>query len=141
MVYWGLARSAQGERAQDFVREALKRKGQATERERLYIEALAAQLIPDPMRADKKDDGDRQSRESKKLLETLCVRYPRDVEARSLLALNNMGGDRYGTELMIREILALQPDHPAAHHYRIHNWDYHEPQQALESSRRYGEIV
>ena len=52
-----------------------------------------------------------------------------------------MGDDRYGTELMIREVLAKQPDHPGAHHYRIHNWDYHEPEQALESARRYGEIV
>jgi peroxiredoxin len=52
-----------------------------------------------------------------------------------------MGDSRYGAELMIREILAKQPDHPGAHHYRIHNWDYHEPEQALVSARRYGEIV
>ena len=45
-----------------------------------------------------------------------------------------MGSDRYGTELMIREILIKQPDHPGAHHYRIHNWDYHEPEQALDSA-------
>jgi len=42
---------------------------------------------------------------------------------------------------MIREVLAKQPDHPGAHHYRIHNWDYHEPETALVSARRYGEIV
>ena len=38
-------------------------------------------------------------------------------------------------------MLAEQPDHPGAHHYRIHNWDYHEPEQALESARRYGSIA
>jgi hypothetical protein len=63
------------------------------------------------------------------------------MEARSLLALANMGADRYGTELMLREILARQPTHPGAHHYRIHNWDNNEPEQALESCRRYTELV
>ena len=48
-----------------------------------------------------------------------------------------MGDGRYGTELVIREILARQPNHPGAHHYRIHNWDYHEPEQALASCRAY----
>src|SRR5258708_27955816 len=58
-----------------------------------------------------------------------------------LVGLAKMGDSRYGAEMIIREILARQPDHPGAHHYRIHNWDYHEPEQALESSRRFGEIV
>ena len=69
------------------------------------------------------------------------MKYPDDMEARALLALATMGDSRYGAELMIREILAKQPDHPGAHHYRIHNWDYHEPEQALFSAKRYGEIV
>jgi peroxiredoxin/tetratricopeptide (TPR) repeat protein len=63
------------------------------------------------------------------------------MEARALLALGMMGRDRYGAELMIREILAKQPDHPGAHHYRIHNWDYNEPEAALVSARRYGDIA
>jgi peroxiredoxin/tetratricopeptide (TPR) repeat protein len=138
MVYWGLARAADGERSLDFIREAVKRRDKASERERLYIDGLAAQLLPDPLH---EGDGEYRSRQAKKYLETLCVKYPDDVEARALLALSNMGGDRYGTELIIREILAKRPDHPGAHHYRIHNWDYHEPEQALGSSRRYGEIV
>ena len=97
---------------------------------------MAAQVLPDPL-SGTADGGER----SKKVLETLCVKYPDDVEARALLALNNMGSDRYGTELIIREILGKQPDHPGAHHYRIHNWDYHEPEQALESARRYADIA
>jgi len=63
------------------------------------------------------------------------------MEARALLALNSMGDGRYGTEMIIREILAKHPDHPGAHHYRIHNWDYHEPEQALDSAFAYGRIV
>ncbi len=143
MAYWGMARAAEGnERAADFIREAAKRKDRVSERERLFIEASEAQLLPDPL-LDK--DGARNSEEHysryKKVLETICIRYPDDMEARALLALANMGNARYGTELTIREILARQPNHPGAHHYRIHNWDYHEPEQALESCRRYTELV
>jgi peroxiredoxin len=141
MAYWGLARASMlrgtsGDRRADMIREALKRKDHASPREQLYIDALAADLLPDPVH-----EGSKERDRGRKILETLCVRYPDDMEARALLALNTMGDDRYGAELMIREILAKQPDHPGAHHYRIHNWDYHEPEQALDSARRYGEIV
>jgi peroxiredoxin len=146
MAYWGLARASQIEgfggdqRPADMIREALKRKNTVSPREQFYIEALAADALPDPLASTPPDGGRRENR-SRKILETLCVKYPDDMEARALLALNTMGNDRYGAELMIREILAKQPDHPGAHHYRIHNWDYHEPEQALASARRYGEIV
>jgi peroxiredoxin len=140
MAYWGLARAnllgGGGEkRAQDMIREAVKRKGGVSERERLYIDALAAEILPDPLH-EKADP-----RAGRKIIETLCVKYPDDMEARAWLALETMGDSRYGAELIIREILAKQPDHPAGHHYRIHNWDYHEPEMALDSARRYGEIV
>ena len=139
MAYWGLARSSDDPtRGADFLREAVKRKGTVSERERLFIEAFAAQL-PDPFQDKPNHEaGDANHR---KKLETLCVKYPDDMEARSLLALATMGSSRYGAELMIREVLAKQPDHPGAHHYRIHNWDYHEPEQALTSAARYGELV
>jgi peroxiredoxin/tetratricopeptide (TPR) repeat protein len=142
MAYWGLARASQirglggNGRPADMIREALKRKDKVTPREGLYIDAMAAQVMTNPLTGK---DGDPEK--SKKILETLCVRFPDDMEARALLALNTMGGDHYGTELMIREILSKQPDHPGAHHYRIHNWDYHEPEQALDSAARYGTIV
>ena len=141
MAYWGMARSASGDRAKDFAREALKRKDRVSDRERLYIEALAAEMIPDPLHNNGVPDYPYMRQQHKKKLETLCVKYPGDMEARSLLALATMGDSRYGAELMIREILAKEPDHPGAHHYRIHNWDYHEPEQALESCRRYTELV
>ena len=140
MAWWGLARATSEERSEQFIREALKRKDKVTERERLYIEALAARIVRDPLR-DRGDDYQVKDREYKKALETICVKYPDDMEARALLALANIGDDRYGTEQIIREILARQPDHPGAHHYRIHNWNYHEPEQALESCRRYGAIA
>lgn len=142
MAYWGLARASviRGlgghDRPAEMIREALKRRDKVSPREQLYIDSMAAQVLPDPVTGK---DGDEER--ANKILETLCVRYPDDMEARALLALNNIGRERYGTELIIREILARQPDHPGAHHYRIHNWDYHEPEQALESARRYGDIA
>jgi peroxiredoxin/tetratricopeptide (TPR) repeat protein len=149
MAYWGLARASMlrglgGKgRPAEMIREALKRKGKASEREQLYIDALAAQLLPNPLKGSDGVDTSREERmrQALNILETLCVRYPDDMEARALLALQTMGDSRYGAELMIREILARQPDHPGAHHYRIHNWDYHEPEQALESAQRYGSIA
>src|ERR1700722_20151329 len=147
MAYWGLARAnllgMGGEkRAQDMIREAVKRKAHVSAREQLYIESMAMEILPDPLH-DKPDANNREERgkRGQKILETLVVKYPDDMEARALLALETMSDSRYGAELMIREILAKQPDHPGAHHYRIHNWDYHEPEQALESARRYGDIV
>jgi peroxiredoxin len=142
MAYWGLARATEGDRAADFLREAVKRKDKVTERERLYIEAEEAVLLPDPVRdtASKPDYRELRRAEMKKL-ETLCVKYPDDMEARALLAEVTMGDSRYGAELIIREILARQPNHPGAHHYRIHNWDYNEPEQALVSCRAYTDLV
>jgi peroxiredoxin/tetratricopeptide (TPR) repeat protein len=142
MVYWGLARATEGDRAKDFAREAAKRKDSVSERERMFIEAEEAELLPDPVH-DKDDDESWRERHRNvvKKYESICVKYPDDMEARAYLALATMGEDRYGTELVIREVLAKQPRHPAAHHYRIHNWDYHEPEQALPSARVYGDIV
>ena len=143
MAYWGLARATEdrrtkeGERAVDFLREAVKRKAQVSERERLYIEAWEAVLLPDPLAEKDKDP----LREQVKKLETLVLKYPDDIEAKCLLGMLALGHDRYAADLVLREVLARQPDHPGAHHYRIHNWDYHEPQQALDSCKAYTDGV
>ena len=89
MAYWGLARACDDTaRAADFLREAVKRKDTVTERERLYIEASAEEL-PDPFQD--KPDVDAGGAKYRKKLETLCIKYPDDMEARSLLALATMG--------------------------------------------------
>src|SRR6266568_6239241 len=55
MAYWGLARSSTlggmggPNRPADMIREAVKRKARVSEREQLYIDALAADLLPDPL--------------------------------------------------------------------------------------------
>ncbi|MBL8175531.1 MAG: redoxin domain-containing protein [Bryobacterales bacterium] len=140
MAYWGMARATGDKRSIEFIREAAKRKQNVTARERLHIEALEALHAVDKLR-DRNDDYRQRNQEYKRILETIAVRFPDDMEAKAMLALANMGDSRYGVELIVREILSKQPDHPGAHHYRIHNWNYHEPEQALESCRRYGQIA
>lgn len=140
MVYWGLARATGGDRSREFIREAAKRKGSVTEREQLYIESLEA-LSLSPTLRDRDWTPDEARRESAKILETICVKYPQDLEARALLAYMNMGESRYGVERIVREVLEKNPNHPGAHHYRIHNWNYHEPEQALDSCEKYGRIA
>jgi len=143
MAYWGLARASQirgmggPDRPADMIRQAIKYKDKVSPREQFFIDALAAEILPDPLHPD----GPNGQRRSRKILETLCVKYPDDMEARAMLALNTMGDDRYGTEMILREIEKRLPDHPAVHHYRIHNWDYNEPQTALASAQRYGSIA
>ena len=144
MAYWGMTRAnmmgyGREERAQDMIREAMKRRANASPREQLFIEALAAEILPDPLHENATRE--EMVKRGRRILETLCVKYPDDMEARAMLAYETLGDSRYGAEMIIREILAKQPDHPGAHHYRIHNWDYHEPEQALDSAKRYGEIV
>src|SRR5260370_42422015 len=57
MAYWGLSRATDGDkRPAEMIREAVKRKDRVTERERLFIEAQAAGLRPDPLRD--KDTGE-----------------------------------------------------------------------------------
>src|SRR5580658_10622466 len=79
MAYWGLARASQirglggNGRAADMIREAVKRSDKVTPREQLYIDAMAAQVMTDPLTGK---DGD--SEKAQKILETLCIRYPDD---------------------------------------------------------------
>ena len=63
-------------------------------------------------------------KELTKRLQQIVLAYPDDVEAKALFALFSIEqGNALGTELVIRQVLEKEPDHPGAHHYRIHNWD------------------
>jgi len=145
MAYWGLARaSGDRERAAAFIQQAAKRKHKVSERERLYIEAWEELYAEQPKEPS---DGaptssERRREKFKYKLDRLILKYPDDVEAKALYALENLwDSSRFGNELILRAVLARDPEHPGAHHYRIHNWDRSAAEQALESSRRYGQIV
>jgi len=149
MAYWGLARAtsergAANERMQSFIREAVARKDNVTERERRYIEAWAKAYLPEY--ADDPETTEIGYRESTSTLarelELMVLDYPDDVEAKALYALAGLFSDaRYGNEAVIREILAVNPEHPAAHHYRIHTWDGKEGAAALDSCEAYGRVA
>ena len=120
MAYWGLARAAQdGDRTRKFLDEAIKRKGKVSERERLYIEAWAERFKEDPLA----EPGGERRRKFQERLEAIAIKYPHDLEAAALLANDSLGENRYANDVMLKKLLAAAPQHPGAHHYRIHLWD------------------
>jgi len=140
MAWWGMARAtSQHDRAVTFIQEALKRKDKVTDRERLYIEAWAAQILDDPLHKITQTEKDKQHQD---LLETLVLKYPDDIEAKSLLALANLNNsDRYGVDLILQQVLKVDPQHPGANHYRIHLWNSVHPEMALDSCALYSKLV
>ena len=143
MAYWGLARTANdNDRAAAFLREAARRTSKVSERERLYIQAWEARLLPEP--EDRPSNPDREKKENrfKNRLERICLKYPDDVEARAILALETMwSSSRYSSELVLQQVLAQDPLHPGANHYRIHLWEGKEGNYALDSCRKYSQIA
>lgn len=145
MAYWGLAAASLNwfsdpaladpvaKRGLDFLKEAVRRKAAASPHERMYIEAW-----------DTVFNGESHDRfmVMDKELQKIIVAYPDDVEAKALYAMYSINTPfAYGTELVIRQVLDKEPDHPGAHHYRIHNWDGVATEQALESCRSYSRIA
>src|SRR5580700_31427 len=55
MAYWGLARASMlrglggSNRPAEMIREAVKRRARVSPREQLYIDAIAAEVLPDPL--------------------------------------------------------------------------------------------
>ena len=134
MPYWGLMRSTAGARARSFWKEANKRKQNGSSRERDYIEAWGHQYSDDAP-----SGGDRRA--FIRALERIVIKYPDDVEAKALLGYESMGAERSGTEAVMQQVLKAMPNHPGAHHYRIHNWDDEDGAFALDSLRAYGAIA
>jgi peroxiredoxin/tetratricopeptide (TPR) repeat protein len=144
MAYWGLARCGLNwstglsefpeiKRYKDFLKEAVRRKDAVSERERLYIEAWDTAMAADP--------ATRVKILTQKLQE-LVLKYPDDLEAETLLAMFSIqSGNALGTEMILRDILRKDPDHPGAHHTRIHNWDGILAEQAIASCQAYGKVV
>ncbi|MEO7994802.1 MAG: peroxiredoxin family protein, partial [bacterium] len=150
MAYWGLALCVDPvdddstKRFLDFLSEAIKRKDTVSPRERAYLEAYERVYFAEQtgaIDAEPFHPGmDRTALAHE--LELLVLQYPDDLEAKSLLVLARLGdSNRYGQEAIIREILAVAPDHPAAHHFRVHTWDGQEGIAALDSCERYGNIA
>ncbi len=144
MAYWSLARSGfnwftigapnfddkQFERYKVFLKEAVRRKDKVTERERMYIEAWEYAFAP----AEKN-----RTKVMCERLQRIVIRFPDDLEAKSILALFNIDqGSAFANELLIQQVLAKNPMHPGAHHASIHNWDGVSSEQAINSCELYG---
>lgn len=144
MAYWGmaLANFENVKRAKKFSEEATKRKEKAGERERLHIEALDAYMKHDE--GKKKERGENYVR----ALEKVLYKFPDDVEAKALLALqlwrNKGSGSQiqsfHAVDALLSEVFADEPMHPA-HHFRIHLWDGERAEKALGSAAKCGQAA
>ncbi len=142
MCYWGmaLANVENRSRARDFIAQAVSRNKTVKPREQLYISAYE-KFFRDEDGAGKKIDKQQRAKTFTLDLEELTLEFPEDIEARAFLALQLWQNDRADLPLVshvavdsvLQDVFDANPLHPA-HHYRIHLWDKHKPQRALESA-------
>lgn len=152
MAYWGLALSVERSegRGDALLAEAVKRKHKVSERERLWIEAWVDAQAPwlegrfaDQLKLQGPEAEKEHYRGLLERLEHLVLQYPDDLEAKSFYILASLWtGTRVANDALIQQVLAKAPEHPGAHHYRIHNWDdCEEGGVALQSCKVYGRIA
>jgi len=140
MAYWGLSRCCQQdpERSAGFLNQALDRKHLVSDRERAYLEIWDAKRNVAKLKSGSTNDPE-QKEALRKAIEEYTVRfdrllidYPKDIEARALYWLDFPGTEsvdgasnqlRYARDRVLQEVLASDPEHVGALHYRIHNWD------------------
>jgi hypothetical protein len=123
-----------------------RRIGARTDRERAYIDAIAAYYEDFANRPERA----RQLARAR-AFEALAARYPDDDEAQIFSALylaatQSLGDQSYATYLAAAKILERQlakhPDHPGVTHYLIHVYDAPPiAQQGLPAARRYAGIA
>jgi hypothetical protein len=123
--------------------ELAKVPGRATDLEKLYIAAASA----------RRDLSQRDSNAGYvRALRDLIAKHPKEVEARTYLALHIMSGfvlpDKKPREgsmeavQILRAVLQDSPDHPGVHHYVIHGWEGSTfAKEAWPSCKRYGELA
>ncbi|MCW3097680.1 MAG: Redoxin domain protein [Chthonomonadaceae bacterium] len=137
MAYWGMA-MADSTRGKEFLKFAQDRESKVTDRERRYIDSLAITF--------RDGDAKKNTTDNIHALEALVHAYPDDVEAKAMLAWvlrEEQSGSsfRVAIDALLREVLAKNPLHPAAHHYRIHMWDGDNAEEALDSSIAYAKAA
>jgi peroxiredoxin len=137
MAYWGMAMANTNneKRARPFIAKAESLKAGVPRREQLWIEAYAAYF----------KGGTGRERALVRALENIAFEFPDDVEARAFLAVllwNGAGknpiNSHMAVDAVIGDVLRANPDHPGAHHYRIHLWDGEKPARAVLSADQYG---
>lgn len=143
MNYYGmaLANTNNDTRAKGFIAEAVKRKGNASDREKRYIDALDAWY--------KAEVGNEQRLKKRAqnyvdALEEIIYQYPDDLEAKAALCLvlwqkkKDLDSVSYfATDALMNSVLAANQYHPV-HHFRIHLWDNDKAKLAINSAERCG---
>ena len=143
---WSDAPSKQDfERGQAMISEAMAR-GQKTDRENAYIAAVAAYY---DQGWNEVETANLQSFEAG--WKNVHLRFPEDIEAACFYALAHMAtanpGDKTYTKqkqagAIAEKVLVQVSDHPGAHHYVIHAYDYPPlAQKALNAAQSYGKIA
>src|SRR5947207_9298325 len=156
MAYWGIALSLLlnphvptpaknlGEGAAAIAKA--KSVGTKTQRERDYVDALAAMYTD-----HEKSSHFVRSQAYAKAMEQVAQRYPKDDEAQIhyALALNTSASPAdktYTSQLkgaaILEPIFQRQPQHPGVAHYLIHLYDYPPiADKGIEAARRYAKIA
>jgi peroxiredoxin len=142
MAYWGMALSNMDNlsRGKEFIASAVKRKDKATQREKIYIEALNDYFQADPKKAKERNE------KYIKSLERICLENPEDIEAKAFLCLQLWKSREGGSPLLsylavdalLEEVFRADPMHPA-HHYRVHLWNYNRDDKARISAGMCGQ--
>jgi tetratricopeptide (TPR) repeat protein len=142
----GTGASAKGAEAAQAAIDQGRRVPPKTQRERDYIEAVAAYYQDFSTRSE------RSRQESRaKAFDALAARYPDDDEAQIFAALYTAGtqsqaDQTFAAYLKAAAILEKQfvkyPDHPGVAHYLIHSYDAPPiAQKGLPAARRYASIA
>lgn len=117
--------------------------GKATPLEKLYIASIVARRDP------KNKDQDEAYVQG---LRAIVAAYPKEVEAKTYLALHLMRGFELPEKTprstsmeavaLLRELLVEAPEHPGVHHYVIHGFEGSTfAKDAWPSCKRYAELV
>lgn len=142
MAEWGMAMANVNnpKRAQEFLKEAEKKaqKTTVTRRERLYLDALTALHR----------EGGGGEKAHMLGLETIVQEFPDDINARAWLAMviwqneiRSPISSRQAVDIVIESVLAKDPMHPGAQHYRIHLWDSSKSTQAVKAAEAYAQTA
>jgi tetratricopeptide (TPR) repeat protein len=142
----GIGASPKGAKQAQAAIDKGRQMGAKTERERDYLEAVAAYYEDFANRPERARAGARA-----KAYEALAAKYPDDDEARIFyavyLAATQVPSDQsYSAYLKAAGILEKQfakhPDHPGVAHYLIHSYDAPPiAQQGVPAARRYAQIA
>lgn len=157
MGYWGQAlalihplwsdppNEVEFEQGETLINKA-KSIGKKTDREHAYISALEAYFNEGRQRSEKINLASLE-----KGWEKVYQQFPEDLEAASFYALSQLStanptDKSYSKQIsagkIAEQIVMRNPDHPGAHHYLIHAYDYPElSDKALKVARSYGKIA